>query len=245
MSALARPRRVLILAAHPDDEVLGMGGTIALHTKMIGDVVRIVCLTDGSSSQYPGDDARRIQKNEEAVRAATVLGVKEYVHLGFPDMRLDTVAHVELNRAVEDQVKQYQPDIVYTVHPDVNLDHRAVFRSVTVATRPTPGQRVRRVLTYAPTSSTEWTAPGENWFVPNWFTDITKTLDLKLEAFTCFETEQRSYPHPRNTRALRTTAEFYGTCVGCELAEPFVLVRSIEQHSESMESVAHPKAEPG
>ena len=109
----------------------------------------------------------------------------------------------------------------------MNLDHRALFDSVAVATRPTPGQAVRRVLTYAPTSSTEWTPAATNWFVPNWFVDVTATLDRKLEAFACFETERRDYPHPRNDRALRAYAEYYGSSVGCEYAEPFVLVRNV------------------
>jgi LmbE family N-acetylglucosaminyl deacetylase len=220
--------RVLVLAAHPDDEVLGMGGTIALHAAVRGDEVRVVCLTDGSSTQYPGDEARRGQKNDEAHRAAAALGVSDYVHLDLPDMRLDTLAHVDVNRVVEEQIRDVRPAVVYTAHPDVNHDHRAIFDSVAVATRPVPGQPVRRVLTYAPTSSTEWTPAATNWFVPNWFVDITETLERKLEAFACFETEQRAYPHPRNARALRAHAEFYGATVGCEYAEPFVLVRSLE-----------------
>jgi LmbE family N-acetylglucosaminyl deacetylase len=220
--------RVLVLAAHPDDEVLGMGGTIALHAAVRGDAVRVVCLTDGSSTQYPGDEARREQKNDEARRAAAALGVSDYVHLDLPDMRLDTVAHVDVNRVVEEQVRDVRPDVVYTAHPDVNRDHRVIFDSVAVATRPVPGQAVRRVLTYAPTSSTEWTPAATNWFVPNWFVDITETLERKLEAFACFETEHRAYPHPRNARALRAHAEYFGATIGCEYAEPFVLVRSLE-----------------
>jgi LmbE family N-acetylglucosaminyl deacetylase len=218
---------VLVFAAHPDDEVLGMGGTLCLHAAERGDQVRVVCVTDGSSSQYPGDADVRERKNEEARRAADVLGVHEYVHLDLPDMRLDTLAHVELNEVVEGQVREVAPEVVYTPHPDVNLDHRALFDSVAVASRPTPGQPVRRVLTYAPTSSTEWSPAATNWFVPNWFVDITATFDRKLEAFACFETERRDYPHPRNDRALRAHAEFYGATVGCEYAEPFVLVRNV------------------
>jgi LmbE family N-acetylglucosaminyl deacetylase len=218
---------VLVFAAHPDDEVLGMGGTLCLHAAEQGDQVRVVCITDGSSSQYPGDAEVRERKNEEARRAADVLGVQEYVHLDLPDMRLDTLAHVELNEVVEGHVREVASEVVYTPHPDVNLDHRALFDSVAVATRPTPGQSVRRVLTYAPTSSTEWTPAPTNWFVPNWFVDITATFDRKLEAFACFETERRDYPHPRNDRALRAHAEFYGATVGCEYAEPFVLVRNV------------------
>jgi len=220
--------RVLVLAAHPDDEVLGMGGTIARHARVEGDEVRIVCLTDGSSSQYPGDEVTRARKNEEALRAAAALGVEDYVHHDLPDMRLDTVPHVELNAVVEEQVRAFEPTVVYAVHPDVNRDHRAVFDSVAVATRPYPGQPVRRLLTYAPTSSVEWTPAAVSWFVPNWFVDVTATLEDKLRAFACYATETREYPHPRSERALRAQAEFYGAAAGREFAEPFVLVRSVE-----------------
>jgi N-acetylglucosamine malate deacetylase 1 len=139
------------------------------------------------------------------------------------------VPHVELNAAVEEQVQDFQPRVVYTVFPDLNRDHRALFDSVAVATRPTPGQPVRRVLAYAPTSSVEWTpaAMGPS-FVPNWFVDISDTLEQKLAAFACYETEERVYPHPRNQRALRAHAEYFGASAGFEYAEPFVLVRSRE-----------------
>jgi LmbE family N-acetylglucosaminyl deacetylase len=219
---------ILVFAAHPDDEVLGMGGTIAVHA-LRGDMVRVVCVTDGSSTQYPGDADTRERKNREAQAAADALGVHEYLHLDLPDMRLDTLAHVDLNRVVEEHVGEFAPTVVYTAHPDVNLDHRALFDSVAVATRPVPGQVVRRVLTYAPTSSTEWTPAATNWFVPNWFVDVTETLARKLEAFACFETEARPYPHPRSARALEAHAQFHGASVGCEYAEPFVLVRSVER----------------
>ena len=218
---------VLVMCAHPDDEVLGMGATIALHVRN-GDAVRIVCVTDGSSSQYPDDPETRKRKKDEAVRAAGELGVDDYVHLDLPDMRLDTVPHVELNRVVEDQVRDVRPALVYVTHPDVNRDHRALFDSVSVAVRPTPGQPVRRLLTFAPTSSTEWTPPALNWFVPNWFVDVTATFEQKIAAFACFATEHRDFPHPRNERALRAHAQFHGASVGCEYAEPFMLVRSVE-----------------
>ncbi len=219
--------RVLVVAAHPDDEVLGMGGTIAVHTGA-GDAVRVLVVTDGSSTQYPGDADTRARKEEEALRAAAELGVDDYVHLDLPDMRLDTLAHVEVNRVIEEQVRELEPEVVYTVQPDVNRDHRVLFDSVAVATRPTPGQPVRRLLTYAPTSSTEWTPAAVNWFMPNWYVDITATLERKLAAFAQYETERREYPHPRSERAIRAAAEFHGTSSGFELAEPFVLVRSLE-----------------
>src|SRR6476619_3773089 len=212
--------RVLVIAAHPDDEVLGMGGTIALHAAIRDDTVRIVCVTDGSSTQYPGDAEIRAQKDQEARAAAAELGVMDYVHLALPDMRLDTLPHVEVNRVVEEHVGDFAPELVYTPHPDVNLDHRRLFDSVAVATRPVPGQTVRRLLTYAPTSSTEWTPAPLNWFVPNWFVDIGAGIERKIAAFAHYETERREYPHPRSERAIRAAAEFYGASCGCEHAEP-------------------------
>jgi LmbE family N-acetylglucosaminyl deacetylase len=110
----------------------------------------------------------------------------------------------------------------------VNRDHRALFDSVAVATRPSPGHPVRRVLAYAPTSSIEWTPVLTAVFAPNWFVDITETFERKLRAFARYETEARPYPHPRSERALRAHAELHGTSAGCEYAEPFVLVRSRE-----------------
>jgi N-acetylglucosamine malate deacetylase 1 len=117
MSASGEPLRVLVFAAHPDDEVLGMGGTIAVHAALRGDSVRIVCVTDGSSTQYPDDAKRRSQKEQEARSAAAELGVDDYVHLDLPDMRLDTLAHVEVNRVVEEQVRELAPQVVYTPSP--------------------------------------------------------------------------------------------------------------------------------
>ncbi len=219
--------RVLVIAAHPDDEVLGMGGTIARHAGEWGDQVRIVCVTDGSSTQYPGDAERRAQKEAEARRAAEILGVDDYVHHDLPDMRLDTVPHVEINRLVERHVRDHRPEVVYCVQPDVNRDHRALFDSVAVATRPVPGQCVRQVLTYAPTSSTEWTPAPTTWFVPNWFVDVTSTIEAKIAAFAVYETERRDWPHPRSERALRAHAAYFGASVGCDAAEPFVLVRGL------------------
>ena len=223
----ARLTRVLVIAAHPDDEVLGMGGTIALHTGR-GDAVRVLVVTDGSSSAVPGRRRDSRAQGGGGGAAARELGVSDYVHLDLPDMRLDTVPHVELNAIVEEHVREHSAEVVYTVQPDINLDHRAFFDSVAVATRPVPGQAVRRVLTYAPTSSTEWTPAALNWFVPNWYVDVTATLEQKVAAFSRYETELREYPHPRSERAIRAAAEYHGTSCGCEYAEPFCLVRSLE-----------------
>ncbi|MFF5784661.1 PIG-L deacetylase family protein [Streptomyces sp. NPDC012693] len=219
--------RILVVAAHPDDEVLGMGGTIAKHALHEGAQVTVLCVTDGSSSQYPGDRTVLELKHEEARRAAKLLGVHEYLQRDLPDMRLDAVPHVEINAVVEQAVRDVEPHTVYTVHPDVNMDHRAVFRSVMVATRPRTDSPVRRVLSYAPISSVEWTPPFEATFTPTWFSDITDTLDAKVAAFECYETETRPWPHPRSSRAIRAHAAACGSGVGRDAAEPFVLVRML------------------
>ena len=219
--------RVLVVAAHPDDEILGMGGTIAKHALREHSEVVVLCLTDGSSSQYPGDVDMMRLKQTEAVRASSVLGVSTYIQNDLPDMKLDGVPHVIINGIVEDVVADIEPDTVYVVHPDLNLDHCAVFRSVMVVTRPRTGCSVKRVLSYGPTSSVEWTPPFESSFHPNWFSDITETLELKVAAFECYTTETRPWPHPRSTRAIRAYAESYGASAGFEYAEPFVLIRNL------------------
>ncbi len=220
--------RVLVFAAHPDDEVLGMGGTIALHVDR-GDDVRIVVVTDGSSTQYPGDDDIRARKEDEALRAAAELGVTDYVHLDLPDMRLDTLPHVEVNAVVEEHVRDFAAGV--RVHAASGRQPATTARCSTRSpSRPgrCPVARSGGVFTYAPTSSTEWTPAALNWFVPNWFVEITGTIERKVAAFAHYETERRDYPHPRSERAIRAAAEFYGSSCGCEYAEPFVLVRGIE-----------------
>lgn len=226
MTASRDATRILVVCAHPDDEVLGMGGTIARHA-LAGDRIHVLCLSEGSSAQYPDDPDRRRARTEASRTAAELLGVEELVQLDHPDERLDTVPQLELNRAVESHMARFAPEIVYCVHGDVNSDHRAVFRSTAVATRSTPAQSVRRVLAFAIPSSIEWTPTQIASFAPTWFVDVGATIERKLEAFACFDTEARPYPHPRSTEGLRAYAAFHGAAAGCELAEPFVLVRNV------------------
>ena len=122
--------RVLVFAVRTPTTRCSMGGTIALHAVERATLIRIVCVTDGSSTQYPGDAGKRAQKEDEARRAAAELGVEDYVHLDMPDMRLDTLAHVEVNAVVEEHVREFGPDVDHTPQPDVNHDHRALFDSV-------------------------------------------------------------------------------------------------------------------
>lgn len=221
--------RILVIAAHPDDEVLGVGGTIAWHTKCNGDEVYVLFLTEGCSSQYKNNEAIITQKKNEAETANKILGVKDLFFEDLPDMRLDSLLHIEINEAIEKYVKKIQPNIVFSHQPDINKDHVIIFESTMVVLRPVPNSSIKKILLYASASSTEWTAPfSGNYFMPNVFYNITETLDLKLNAFSCYKTELRDFPHPRAIDSVRIYAQQVGISVGLQAAEPFMLMRSFE-----------------
>lgn len=213
-------RTVLAVAAHPDDEVLGAGGTLAKHAAA-GHEVHVLIATEGATAQY--DDPDMIDRKVAAARTCgDRLGV-EQVHFGeLPDMRLDDRPHVEVNAVVEDCVDGVEPDVVYThALADVNRDHVALARSTLVATR--PGAGVERVLAYETPSGTEWAA-GDR-FEPTVYVDVSDHLDAKVDAFDAYEMEQRPFPHPRSERAVRARAETRGSEAGFAAAEAFALVR--------------------
>jgi LmbE family N-acetylglucosaminyl deacetylase len=218
-------KEVLVVGAHPDDEVLGVGGTVPL-IKAAGARVTVVIVTDGSSTQYAGDEAKRETKDENLYAANRILGTDEIIHWNFPDMRLDTVAHVELNQAFERLLKDRKYDTVFVHHAhDVNLDHQSIYRSVLVATRPAPGQSVKCILSYHVNSATEWGARSEaDQFWPNVYFDVSATIEKKLEALKCYGVELRQYPHPRTLEAVANRAKVFGAEVGYCYAEAFKLL---------------------
>ena len=214
-------RTVLVVGAHPDDEVLGAGGAIAKHAAA-GDEVHTLIVTEGTTAQYD-DDSLIEQKRADARACADTLGATA-VHFGdLPDMRLDDVAHVEVNAVIEEICEEVEPDLVYThSRREVNRDHVAVHDSTLVATR--PGSGVEAVFAYETPSSTEY-APETTGFEPTLFVDITNYLDTKIEAFECYDSETRAYPHPRSGKALRALARTRGTASDAEAAEAFDLLR--------------------
>ena len=224
-------KKVLVIAAHPDDEVLGMGGTIA---KLIaeGNAVNVLIVTDGSSSQYrDADNLKEIieAKKQETRRCADILGVKDVYYGGLPDMKLDCTPHVEINQVIEKVVDKLKPDAVFThFWGDVNADHQNVYRSTLVAVRPMMGQVVKELYCYRVPSATEWTPnKADTMFMPNYFVDIEKYAEQKYKAFACYSTEQRDYPHPRSVQYLRETDKAAGLRVGLLVAEEFVLLRKL------------------
>lgn len=211
---------VLVVAAHPDDETLGVGATLARHAAA-GDRVAVQFVTEGASAQY--DDPDAVTERARAGRdAADVLGVETVRFADLPDMRLDTVPHVDVNAVVEDAVADVEPDVVYTHHAgDVNADHRAVAASTRVATR--PGSGVERVYAYEVPSASEW---GADAFDPDTYVDVSGFVETKLGAFAAYTREVREYPHPRSPRALRARAETRGSEAGMRAAEALALVRA-------------------
>lgn len=218
--------RILTVAAHPDDETLGAGGTMAWHASR-GDTVWVCVLTDGVTSRH---DQVSLQE-ECARRACDTLGVEELVMVGLPDQRLDTLSLLDVIAPIEQCIRDLQPDVVLThFGGDVNEDHRLVSRATMVATRPVAGLPVKRVCAFEIPSSTDWAPPVPgSIFAPNLYVDISDSLDTKLTAMKAyadtFHSEVRPYPHPRSMEALTAYAQRHGVASGLLAAEPFMLLR--------------------
>ncbi len=225
-------KKVLVIAAHPDDEVLGVGGTVA-KLNSLGAECHLLIVTDGSSAQYRDSD--HLQEIIDAKKAETkncsdVLGFKT-IHYGEqPDMRLDKTPHIQINQVIEKVIDEVQPDTVFThFWGDVNRDHQEVYKSTLVAVRPVMGQVVKELYCYRVPSSTEWTPnKADTMFMSNYFVDIEKFAEQKYKAFACYATELRDYPHPRSVQYLRENDKVVGLRVGMLAAEEFVMLRKLD-----------------
>jgi LmbE family N-acetylglucosaminyl deacetylase len=223
---------ILIVVAHPDDEVLGCGGTIAKHALQACDI-RCLILGEGITSRYT--QQKKVIQEElrhlklEAEQSAEILGIKKIIFKNFPDNRFDTVPLLTIVKAVEEIKEQIKPDVIYTHHQgDLNIDHQMTFKAVLTACRPTKDETVKEIYSFEVPSSTEWNSPNtRNYFMPNVFVDITETFDKKIEALQAYKSEIREYPHPRSPEAVRAIAMRWGSTVGYEAAEAFELIRSI------------------
>ena len=226
------PNSILVVAAHPDDEVLGCGGTMTRLSRE-GHDVRIAILAEGMSSRYAQReeaDADQIRHlHARAKQAADKVGAKELVLCKLPDNRLDTVPLLDVVKIVEGLVARFRPEVIYTHHPgDLNVDHGVVHRAVLTATRPMAGQGVRDVYAFEVPSSTEWSFQRlEPSFRPNVFVDVAESLETKIAALACYDTETRKFPHPRSPEALRAIATRWGSVAGLPAAEAFELIRSV------------------
>lgn len=209
---------ILVIAAHPDDEVLGMGATIKKLTKK-GHRVTLCVVSEGATAQYDNKKMIEIRQNS-CIKSGKILGISNFEFLNFPDMKLDSVSHLELNRSLEKIVKKYKPTIVYTTHHDLNKDHQIVFESTLVVTRPFKSS-VKQILSYE--------IPGSNKspFSPNYFENVDKEYLFKIKAFKKYESEIESFPHPRSFEFLDSLSKLRGVESGLSRAEAFQIIKFI------------------
>ncbi|MBW1728592.1 MAG: PIG-L family deacetylase [Deltaproteobacteria bacterium] len=222
---------VLVVAAHPDDEVLGCGGTIARHAS-IGDDVFVMILAEGMMARADGENEEILREEQKKLRersrtVASILAAKEVLHFDFPDNRLDQIALLDVVKTVEGCLERYQPRIVYTHHPgDLNVDHSVTAQAVITAARPLPLSPVQEIYSFEVLSSTEWHfGPGAKAFRPNCFIDIDRFLNRKIEAMSVYNTETSPFPHPRSPEAIEALARRRGSQSGLGAAEAFMLIR--------------------
>ena len=224
-------KKVLVVAAHPDDEVLGVGGTILRHT-MMGDQVRILIMAEGVTSR---DDVRDTQKHaaelhalhEKAQQVAKFLGAEKVELLSFPDNRMDEVDLLDVVKSIEQLVESFHPQVVYTHHAgDVNIDHQRTHEAVITACRSLPKASVQELYFFETLSSTEWQMPtAGKVFLPAMYVDISEVLEKKIAALKLYASEMRDYPHPRSYRAVKALAEYRGMTAGMHYAEAFAIGR--------------------
>ncbi|MBF0549488.1 MAG: PIG-L family deacetylase [Deltaproteobacteria bacterium] len=226
--------KILVVAAHPDDEVLGCGGTMARLSRE-GHEIFIAILGEGITARYAdrtaADPVLLQELHDLARRAGARLGAKDVFLYHLPDNRFDTVPLLDIIKIVERLIVQHQPEVVYTHHQgDLNIDHAILARAVLTAARPLPGQPIKELYAFEIPSSTEWAFNQLGpIFQPNVFVNISQTLDIKLSAMDLYEKEARPFPHPRSRQALISLAQRWGSAAGLPAAEAFSLIRRIDQ----------------
>ena len=218
--------KVLVISAHPDDEVIGAGGTIARHVDH-GDEVYWCVVTQAYNPPWSKEYLETARQQVYDVKR--VLGIREVFFCGFPTVKLNTIPYMEISSALQGIVDKLQPEVVYTTPGnDINLDHRIVYECTLVATRPLPESSIKRLLSYEiGPGARQGLVSGEGGFVPNVFVDVSQYMEKKLGAMSCYESELKEYPHPRSLKGLRIVAEARGLGVGLKAAEAFRLVRHI------------------
>lgn len=230
-------KRILVIAAHPDDEILGVAGTAAKLALSNRVTVKVVYVASGITARYSQDQHQLAEvKNaldtlkEEARTALALIGCQSFIFLDYPDNALDTVSRMEISRRLKEIVTDFQPDTVFTHHHgDYNWDHGVVFDATLMACRPSPGEAYPRyLLSYEILSSTERAfQTASTVFLPTVYWDISETIDLKKKAMQAYRTEYRPYPHPRSVEGIEALAKKRGLEVGLEWAEAFQLIRCI------------------
>jgi len=214
-------KRALVIASHPDDEILGSGGTIK---KLINDGFEIVTVIVAKGRK---EEEHHIQKFTSL--ANSHLGVGKVIFMQFPNLKLNTVPLHEITKEIEKLLDTYTPDIIFTHHyGDLNQDHQVTFQAVMTAARPLPGKKPIEILCFETVSSSEWTQNTQDkLFKPTYFVDISDTINDKLQALRHYDVEMRTFPHPRSYEGVQHLARVRGMTVGVEYAEAFEIIRRV------------------
>lgn len=212
---------VLVIAAHPDDEFLGSGGTLK---KLIDNGYNVITIIVAKGRK---EEEHAMRKNVED--ANKHLGVEEVIFLEYPNLLLEMIPLHVLNKEIEDLLDKYEPSMVFTHHyGDVNLDHQILFQAVLTATRPLPGKKSVELLCFETVSSSEWSQQSDDkTFKPNYYVDITDTIDMKIESLRFYDVEMRPFPHPRSYEGVQYLARVRGMTIGVEFAESFEIIRRV------------------
>lgn len=223
--------KILVVAAHPDDEILGCGGTIK---RLIdeGKEAYSLILSDGTTSRYHNlteavfDEINNRLRDSQS--AAKIIGYKELFFCQFTDNSFDKGPLLDIVKAIEKYLDFLKPSILFTHHyGDLNIDHQITFQAVQTASRPMINSVVKEIYCFETFSATEWSFIDKDKFVPNYFVNIEDTLKDKLEAMKCYDSELRQFPHPRSLEGIETAARRWGSVIGCKYAEAFQLLRKI------------------
>jgi len=220
--------RVIVIAPHADDEIIGCGATMAKHI-IGGDEVYVIISTNasvGAPDLFSVDTINKIR--EEALAAHNYLGVKKTFFLDFPAPALNSFPEYKMSLAYSKIIQQLNPGIIYLPHPgDIHQDHKAVYRSALVSSRPQGDNNIHSILCYETLSETEWAPSQERPFIPNCYVDVTKTFRKKMEAMSFFKSQLKQYPHSRSIESLEALSKFRGATIHVNNAEAFIIERKI------------------
>ena len=229
---MAKKKNILIVSAHPDDEVLGCGGTMIKFSKKYN--IYSIIAGEGLTSRTKSNK-KKLKKGldllkKQAFKAAKIMGVKKTFLLSLPDNKLDSIPLLSIIHKLEKIIDKIKPEIIYTHHQgDLNIDHQIINKAVLTATRPIGNKYLKSIRTFEVLSSTEWGNKNSNKtsFNPNLFIDIYKELDKKIKSFLCYKSEVRKFPHPRSKEGIQNLAKFRGSSSGLKAAEAFQIIRSV------------------
>ncbi len=227
-------KTILVVAAHPDDEILGVGATVANLVDK-GYKAYALILAEGQTSRWKqrkeasGEIIKEL--HIDALKAAKHIGYTETFFLNYPDNRMDSIDILDVVKSIEDKIKKIQPEIIFTHYSgDLNIDHQITSKAVRTATRPIGKEIVKAIYEFETVSSTEWNfGRQERCFNPNVFVDVKNTFQRKIDAMKCYQTELCEFPHPRSIEMLEVEAKRFGAMIGKECVEAFELVRELKE----------------